>query len=183
MEDNTSSAIAAIRARVMDARIARPITPTHWTRGQCKWRGGEGYSFRQLVLTLIAQSEPTCLGGRHAAQIRTCHHCRRYAERCQPFTDSCLRLAWWLVRRLGLGLGWRMGSARRMGSRMASGMGTCVGTWMGMAFRLGMEWTTLHRGAWILWRRMHRPAVGPRPVGTTQDSRQQVLVKRTQAQF
>ena len=93
-----------------------------------------------------------------------------YAEHCRPFADSRLRLAWWLARRLGLG--WRLGLARRMGSRMASWMGTRMGTWMGMAFRLGMEWTTLHRGAWILWRRMRRPAVGPRPVGTTQDFRQ-----------
>ena len=68
--------------------------------------------------------------------------------------------------------------ARGMGARMARRMGTRMGTWLGMAFRLGMEWTTLRRGARILWRRMRRPAVGPRPVGTTQDSRQQVLVKR-----
>lgn len=159
--------------------------PTHWTRGQCKWRGGKDYNFRQLVLILTTQSEPTGLGGRHAAQTRTCHHCCGYGGRWQPFADSRLRLAWWLVRRLGLGR-W-LGSARRMGSRMASWMGTRmgtrVGTWMGMAFRLGMEWTTLHCGAWILWRRMRRPAVGPRPVGTTQDPRQQVLVIMTQAQF
>jgi hypothetical protein len=150
--------------------------PTHWTRGQCEWRGGEGYSFEQFVLTLIAQSELNGLGDRHVTQIRTCQHCCGYAERCQPFADPRLRLAWWLVRRLGLGR-W-LGSARRLGSRMAGGMGTRMGTWMGMAFRLGMEWTTLRRGARILSRRMRRPAVGPRPVGTTQDSRQQVLVKR-----
>jgi len=52
-----------------------------------------------------------------------------------------------------------------------------VGTWM--AFRLGMEWTALRRGTRILWKRMPRPAVGPRPMGTTQDSRQQVLVKNS----
>ena len=61
-----------------------------------------------------------------------------------------------------------------MGTGLGSWMGTWLGTWM--AFRLGMEGTALRRGAGILRRRMRRPAVGPRSVGTTSDSRQQVLV-------
>ena len=120
-------------------------------------------------------SEPTGLGERHVTQTRTYYRCSKFAGRGHVDADAGIRVARWLARRLGLG--WRLGLARRMGSRMASRMGTRMGTWLGMAFRLGMEWTTLHRGTRILWRRMRRPAMGPRPVGTTQDYRQQVLVK------
>src|SRR5262249_35437000 len=76
----------------------------------------------------------------------------------------------------GGGLGRWLGSARRMGPRLASWLGTWLGMGTGMAFRLGMERTTLRRGARILWR-MRRPAVGARPMGTAQDSRQQVLMR------
>lgn len=123
-------------------------------------------------------SEPTRLGEGHVTQTRTCHRCSQFAERGHVNADAGLRLAGWLVRRLGLGLGWWLGSPCRMGARMASWLGTCLGVGTGMAFRLGMEWTALRHGAWILWRRVHRPAVGPRTMGTTQDSRQQVLVGR-----
>ena len=124
-------------------------------------------------------SEPTRLGEGHVTQTRTCHRCSRFAGRGHVDADARLRLAGWLVRGLGLGLGWWLGSPCRMGSRMASWLGTCLGVGTWMAFRLGMEWTALRRGTRILWKRMPRPAVGPRPMGTTQDSRQQVLVKNS----
>jgi hypothetical protein len=129
----------------------------------------------RLIFALI-RSEPTGLGERHVTQIGTCHHCSERAWRRDLDADPGIRVARWLVRRLGLGLGRWLGSARRMGSRMASRLGTWLGMGTGMAFRLGMERTTLRRGAGILWR-MCRPAVGARPMGTAQDSRQQVLVR------
>jgi hypothetical protein len=122
-------------------------------------------------------SEPTRLGEGHVTQTRTCHRCSRFARRGHVDADARLRLAGWLVRRLGLGLGCWLGSPCRMGSRMASWLGARMGRMgTGMAFRLGMERTTLRRGAGILWR-MRRPAVGARPMGTAQDSRQQVLMR------
>ena len=130
----------------------------------------------RLILALI-RSEPTGFGERHVTQIRTCHRCSERAWRRGLDADPGIRVARWLVWRLGLGLGRWLGSARRMGSRMASWLGARMGRMgTGMAFRLGMERTTLRRGAGILWR-MRRPAVGARPMGTAQDSRQQVLMR------
>ena len=66
-----------------------------------------------------------------------------------------------------VGMAWR-----RMGSRLAG----WLGTGMGVASRLGMGRTTIHRGAGILWRRMLGTTSCPWSVGTSLGSRQQVLV-------
>ena len=50
--------------------------------------------------------------------------------------------------------------------------GARLGTWMGMASRLGMGRTTFRRGAGILRRRMCRPASCPWPVETALDFRE-----------
>jgi hypothetical protein len=65
---------------------------------------------------------------------------------------------------------------------MARWLGARLGTWMGMASRLGMGRTTFRRGAGILWRRMCRPASCPWSMGTALDSREQVLVTKVQPQ-
>ena len=113
--------------------IAKPATPTHWTRGQCN-DPVRDYGFKQQpALAPIAESEPTGSGERHVTQIRTCRPCSEYAGRGKPVADPRLCLAWWLARRLGLG--WWLGLARWMGPRMANWLGTCLGSWMGT--RLG----------------------------------------------
>ena len=63
--------------------------------------------------------------------------------------------------------------ARRMAARVESGLGPRVG----VASRLGLGWTSLHRGGTGIRRWMRRTAPCSRPVGPALDSREPVLVK------
>jgi hypothetical protein len=74
---------------------------------------------------------------------------------------------------MGTRLGWRLGA--RLESWVGPGLAR---PWLGMAppLGLGLGRTALCCGARILRRWMRRSTSGPRPVGSTLDSGQSVLV-------
>lgn len=121
--------------------------------------GGISFQATGSPLLGLLASEPTALGERHVTQIRTSHRCSERAGRSHVDADAGIRVAGWLAQRL---VWWWLGLAGRMGARL--------GTWMGMASRLGR--TAFRRGARILRRRMCRPASCPWPVGTALDFRE-----------
>jgi hypothetical protein len=116
-------------------------------------------------------------GDRHVTQTLACDRCRSFAQRHHSGAYPGVCLARRLARRR-MGLGWRMASRLgRMGPRLARRMGTWLGSWLGMASpRLGLGWTDLRRGPWILWRRLCCSPSCPWSVGSALGIGQSLLV-------